>query len=253
MSTNPDWQPVHRVRTHELVMQQIEQALLDGRLRAGDRLPSEREFATALGVSRPSVREALRVLEALGIVEVRTAGPDGGSILVNEPGSGFVNLLKLQLALGQFSQRDVLDTRIALETWCVGEAASEAPEMAFAALSAMLDAMDDPAIETPEFNRLDAAFHVAIAESTGNALTAHLMSSMRVVINRQMVEAYAKLPDWHATARTVRHEHRQILDALSARDAARAIKLVRFHIESFYEMVGGLEQGEDREDDRSGR
>ncbi|MCP1428197.1 DNA-binding FadR family transcriptional regulator [Microbacterium foliorum] len=222
-------------------MQQIEDHLLEGRLNAGDRLPSEREFALLLGVSRPSLRESLRVLEALGIVEVKTgAGPDGGTSLVERPGPGFVNLLKMQLALGQFEPREVIDTRVALEVWAASEAARRHDTSDLDVLSGILDRMDGPDLDATEFNRLDALFHVTIAESAGNALTAHLMTSMRVAINRQMVQAYAKLPDWRETAKTVRHEHRHILAAIREGDASQASQLVQSHIESFYEMVGKL-------------
>src|SRR4051812_34402795 len=89
------WEPVQRVRTYEQVMSQFEERILDGRLKAGDHLPSERDLAIQLGVSRPSLRESLRVLEALGIVEIRRGGgSDGGALLVGTPGIGMVNLLK---------------------------------------------------------------------------------------------------------------------------------------------------------------
>ena len=89
------WEPVRKVRTYEQVMAQIEKRITDGHLGPGDRLPSEREFSQLLGVSRPSLREALRVLQALGIVEVRTGGgPEGGSVFVGHPGSGFADLLR---------------------------------------------------------------------------------------------------------------------------------------------------------------
>jgi len=237
------WQPVQRVRTYEQVMQQIEERILDGRLKAGDRLPSERDLAASLGVSRPSLREALRVLEALGIVDIRPGGgPEGGAVLVGTPGPGFVNLLKLQLALGHFHANDVLEGRIALEQWSCSEAAYRSDEADHIELSALLDEMEDPSISTREFNRLDAAFHVRIAESTGNALIAHLMGSLRTAINRQMIDAYAALDDWRETAKTVRHEHRDILDAIEKKDAALAAQRVRDHITSFYAKgnLGGI-------------
>jgi DNA-binding FadR family transcriptional regulator len=243
MSQSDAWVPVQRLRTYEQVMAQIEERILDGRLSAGDHLPSERELAIQLGVSRPSLRESLRVLEALGIVDIRRGGGvDGGAALVGTPGPGFVNLLKLQLALGQFSQTDVLETRIALETWCCEEAAYRASDEDHAVLSGILDQMDDPDIETAEFNRLDVAFHVRIAESTGNALTAHLMQSLRIAINRQMIEAYAGLANWRETAKTVRHEHREILGSIERRDATTAVQEMRDHINSFYKIgnVGGV-------------
>ena len=223
-------------------MAQIEERILDGRLKAGDHLPSERDLAQLLGVSRPSLRESLRVLEALGVVDIRRGGgADGGAMLVGTPGPGFVNLLKLQLALGHFSSTDVLETRVALETWSCSEAAYRSTEADHGELAAILDLMDDPQIETNEFNRLDTAFHVRIAEATGNTLTAHLMGSLRTAINRQMIEAYERLDDWRATAVVVRREHRTILDAIIRRDAAAASRLVSEHIHDFYKIgnVGG--------------
>ncbi|WBU37482.1 FadR/GntR family transcriptional regulator [Homoserinibacter sp. YIM 151385] len=232
------WTPVRKVRAHEQVMAQIEQRILDGELAAGDHLPNERDLSAMLGVSRPSLRESLRVFEALGIVEIRRGG-EGGSVLAGEPGPAFVNLLKLQLALGQFSPHDVLDTRVALETWSCHEAARRATPEDHAALAAILDEMDDPEISAGEFNRLDAAFHVLIAEASTNALSAHLMQSLRIAINRQMIDAYARLDDWRETAKTVRAEHRRILELIRQRDSAGASDAVRDHIASFY-ALGGL-------------
>ena len=235
VTANDGWEPVQRIRTYEQVMAQIEQRILDGRLKAGDKLPSERELAQSLGVSRPSLREAMRVLEALGLVDIRVGGgPDGGAVLVQSPGAGMVNLLKLQIALAHFSWEDVLETRLTLEVWSVEEAAYRANEDDHRELAAILDRMDDPSIDSAEFNRLDAAFHVRIAESTGNALTAHFMGSLRTAIHRQMVEVYAGLDDWRETAKTVRTEHREILQAIVDRDGPRAAAGVRNHITSFY-------------------
>lgn len=239
MVTSDDWEPIQRVRTYEQVMAQIEQRMADGRLKPGDHLPSERDFAALLGVSRPSLRESLRVLEALGIVEVRPGGgADGGAVLSTAPGAGFVTLLRLQLALGHFSQGDVLATRLALESWSCSEAAQSRTDDDLRELSLILDEMEDPRIAAQDFNRLDAAFHVRIAEASANALTAHLMRSLRTAINRQMIEAYARLPDWRMVAQTVRHEHRAILKAIADRDSPAAAQLVRNHIESFYRTNG---------------
>ena len=235
MSANDPWEPVQRLRTYEQVMAQIEERILDGRLKAGDTLPSERDLAVSLGVSRPSLRESLRVLEALGVVEIRRGG-EGGAVLVQTPGSGMVNLLKLQIGLAQFSWKDVLETRLALEAWSVEEAAYRSTDADHRELAAILDRMDDASIEAGEFNRLDAAFHMRIAESTGNALTAHFMGSLRTAIHRQMVEPYAELTDWPTTAVTERREHREILERLEAGDGKAAARAVQAHISDFYKI-----------------
>jgi DNA-binding FadR family transcriptional regulator len=152
------------------------------------------------------------------------------------------------LALGQFDQTDVLETRLALETWSAREASLRAAAVDFECLAGILDSMDDPEVTTAEFNRLDTAFHVRIAESTGNALTAHLMQSLRFAINRQMVEAYARLDDWRATAETVRREHRELLDSLRRREPDVAARCMQDHITDFYALgdVGGTSSSETR-------
>jgi DNA-binding FadR family transcriptional regulator len=237
------WEPVQRSRTHELVMSQIEAQLLSGRLRPGDTLPSERELSSLLGVSRSSLRESLRVLEALGIIEVRLGGgPESGAVIRNEPGFGFVRLLQLELAMGHFSSQDVLGTRIALEEWSGANAALLATPSDHAELVTILDRMDDPQITTLEFNQLDTAFHVRIAETSGNALTAHLMGSLRLAIRQQMIDAYARLADWRLTAVTVRAEHRAILAAIVDKQPDLSRTLIREHIRSFYIRTEAVEQ-----------
>lgn len=244
-STHTGWTPVSRVRTHEQVMAQIEERILSGDLRVGDHLPSERDLAVLLGVSRPSLRESLRVLEALGILDIRRGGGgEGGAFLKGAPSDDLVEPLTLQLALGHFTHRELLDTRLALETWSCERAAEQASAADIADLAGILDQMDQPQIETAEFNALDARFHVRIAEASGNALTARLMSTLRRAINRQMVDAYARLEDWRGTATRVRAEHRSILAAIEAGDPEAAGRLVREHITSFYARVpiDGYEQ-----------
>lgn len=233
------WEPVQRSRTHELVMSQIEARLLAGQLKPGDQLPSERELSNMLGVSRSSLRESLRVLEALGIIEIRLGGgPESGAVLRSEPGFGFVRLLQLETAMGHFSSQDVLGTRIALEEWSSGQAAELATPQDLADMSDILDRMDDPQITTAEFNTLDTAFHVRMAEAGANALTAHLMGSLRLAIRQQMIDAYARLDDWRTTAVNVRAEHRAILDAIANQQTDTVRTLVRSHIRSFYTRTG---------------
>lgn len=234
---NEGWEPVQRIRTYEQVMSQIEERILDGRLKAGDKLPSERDFAASLGVSRPSLRETLRVLEALGLVEVRRGGgSDGGSILGSRPGDGMLNLLKLEIALAHFSWEEVLDMRLVLEAASVEEAARRATDDDLTELAGILDQMDDERIDSTQFNRLDALFHYRIAQAAGNGLTAHFMGSLRSAIEHQMVQMYAELDDWRETAKTVRAEHRAILQAIIDRDGAGAVAAIRSHITDFYDM-----------------
>ncbi|MGG7507260.1 FadR/GntR family transcriptional regulator [Plantibacter sp. YIM 135249] len=104
-------------RAWETVLASIESDLLTGALRPGDRLPGERQLATDLGVGRSSVREAIRALEVLGLIRTHTgSGPTAGAIIVATPSGGMATLMRLQVAAQGFAVRDVVDTRLILET-----------------------------------------------------------------------------------------------------------------------------------------
>ncbi|HZZ49649.1 MAG TPA: GntR family transcriptional regulator [Pseudonocardia sp.] len=132
MTTTRGWRPLYRPRTHEQVFAQIEQRLLDGRLSPGDRLPPERELADQLGVSRAGVREALRILEALGVLAAGVgSGPSAGSVVMGPESGGGVEalatLLRLQLALARVPTGEVAQACGQLEDWCRTAAAGGDP------------------------------------------------------------------------------------------------------------------------------
>ena len=88
-----------RHRTHDIVVRHVEDELVAGRLPVGGRLPPERTLAAQLGVSRPSVREGIRILEAMGLVRIAVGrGPEAGAVVVAEPAAGIGSALRLHLA-----------------------------------------------------------------------------------------------------------------------------------------------------------
>lgn len=235
MADTADWSSVTRTRTYEQVVHQIRQRILDGRLKAGERLPNERDFAQHLGCSRTSLREALRILESQGIIDVRVGGgPSSGAMITGSARSSMGDVLELQLALGQYSYDDIVETRMALESWSCLRAASRADSEDLAELDAILSAMEDPDIEVREFNRLDVEFHSTIARSADNSLTRDFMQIVRHAVHAQIIDAYNALPEWQVRAADVRAEHRAILGALSERDGHRASDLVVAHITDFF-------------------
>ena len=233
------WQPVRRLRTHEHVLAQIEQQILDGRLSPGDRLPGERELAEYLGVSRAGVREALRVLEALGVLSAGVgSGPASGSVVRGEGTEALANLLRLHLALSRFTQREVMEVRVQLERWAVAEAAVHAGADDIARLRAVVLAMRQREIGYEQFNELDTGFHVSVAEMSGNALLGTLMRALRDAVRREMLAVFESLSDWRVTADALADQHHAIVDAIEARDSAGATALVERHIATFYTNRG---------------
>ena len=113
-------------RAWRIVLERIEPDLLEGRLAPGDRLPGERELAAPLGVGRSSVREALRVLEVMGLIRTGTgSGPTSGAIIIATPRGGMSTLLRLQVAASGFPLDDVVSTRLVLESAVVEALAAD--------------------------------------------------------------------------------------------------------------------------------
>jgi GntR family transcriptional repressor for pyruvate dehydrogenase complex len=221
-------------RAWRSVLEHIEADLLDGRLAPGNRLPPERELAARLGVGRSSVREALRVLEVLGLVRTGTgSGPTSGAIIIATPRGGMSALLRLQVAAQGFPIADVVATRLLLETAVAADlAGADEPDLAAArdALSAM-DALD---LTPDEFLTLDAQFHLALAEASGNVVVAAMMAGLRTSIESYVRTAAASITDWAATAERLRAEHGGILDAITHHDADRSRTLIHDHITGYY-------------------
>ena len=238
------------MRTHEAVLARIEADLAAGRWAIGERLPAERAFAEELGVSRPSVREAIRVLEAMGIVRTAVgSGPDAGASVINRPAAGLGSAMRLHLAVGTLPVRDVVELRVLLETWAVGRIGErvgerggedEAPAggRALDAAEVLLDQMDDEELTPQAFQELDSAFHVALAGLSGNLLVEAVMLGLRGAIESYVLAATATMPDWPATAARLRSEHRTILAAVAAGDAAGAQAAVERHIAGFAQEAG---------------
>lgn len=223
------------MRTHELVLRQVEADLAAGRLRLGDRLPGERALAGQLGISRPSVREAIRVLEAMGVVRTAVgSGPEAGAVIVADPTSPLTATLRLHLATSHLPMGDIVQTRVLLESWAVREAAGRATASEVAAARRLLDAMDEPGLPRERFHLLDAEFHVALATLAGNVLVSTIMASLREAIHGYVIAAAPNVPDWDPVAELLRAQHRAVLAAVADGDGDLAARLVAEHIEGFY-------------------
>lgn len=224
------------MRTNQLVLQWIEKQLVDGQLTVGGRLPAERTLAEQLEVSRTSVREAIRILEALGVVRAGVgSGPDAGTVVIADPTAALGSALRLHVATQHLPVADIVETRVLLESWAAARANPGAPQLTQAA--ALLDHMDsDPGVE--EFLALDVRFHLALAEAAGNAVVSAMMGSLREAIQGYASRLTANLPDWEATAARLRAEHREILAAIDNNDGVRAALLAADHIEGYYKEAG---------------
>ena len=222
-------------RAWRVVLESIERDLLDGRLRPGDRLPGERALSADLGVGRSSVREALRVLEVLGLIRTATgSGPSAGAIIVALPGGGMSALMRLQVAATGFAVADIVKTRLVLETAVAADLAEAAPKARLKASVALLDVMESRTLSADEFLALDAQFHLSLAEASGNQVIAATMAGLRSSIESYVRSGASHLPSWSATSARLMAEHRDIVTAIESGDTASAKATVHSHIANYY-------------------
>ncbi|SHI36787.1 DNA-binding transcriptional regulator, FadR family [Tessaracoccus bendigoensis DSM 12906] len=209
--------------------------ILDGRVGPGDRLPTERGLATQLGASRSAVREAIKVLQAQGVITSHT-GPGGGTRVTAHQGPALGRMLKLHVALDAISFEEVTETRVVLERAAARAAAESCDDEAAAELEGMLEQMR-VTLEADAYNRLDTAFHVAIAGLGANRLVRDVTVAIREAVARPILQAEQFLPEWEEFRRELNVEHEGILQALRAGDGNLAADRCEAHIRSAHHTL----------------
>jgi DNA-binding FadR family transcriptional regulator len=234
--------PVGPRRTFESAVEQIADRIRLGELGEGDRLPSERELAAAMQISRPTVREAVRVLADAGVLKVRPGTSGGASVA-----SGYVPLellrSKSELRLGEVA--GVLEARRLIEPRVAQLAAVNAREDDFARLQALIDAhkalvaRGEVLANEDRFLQLDTQFHLRIARATGNTTIVSLMRTLlrRLEIARDMALHEPPIPDW------VIDIHERTLGAIRSSDHERIERVMDEHL-------AALERSWEQETDR---
>ncbi|CAL9533944.1 HTH-type transcriptional regulator LutR [Streptomyces sp. enrichment culture] len=212
--------PMARQRLYEQVLERLRQYAAEGGLRAGDRLPAERELARRLGVSRASVKQAIVVLEVQGLVETRHGG---GTYLVRD---GLDAEPVEKMVERRRRLPDVLEAREALETKLAELAAERRTDDDLAAMGSALALMAEEIEGGGHGVEGDRLFHAAVTAAAHSGLLAEFMRS----ISHQIAESRTEsLRQPGRPARSLA-QHRAILDAVAARDPRRAAGAMRRHV-----------------------
>lgn len=248
MSSDLPLEPIRSARVSDAAVEQILALIEKGYVEVGDRLPSERELIKHLGVSRTSVREALRILEAQEILEVQ---PGRGAFVVSKGQKlDFLSPILNWLSNHQQDLLEIIEVREAIESKAVFLAARrvtpEELQKLEAALREMEEHVDDG--EVDKATEADRAFHYLLCDASGNNFLRMLADNI--------VEALAE-PRYSILAVPGRanvsvEEHRKILDALKAGDSEAAVNACLAHMTSVKQALSSLsaediEFGEDRQ------
>lgn len=218
--------PVSTGRISEVIVEQIRQLMRQGQLKPGDRLPAERDLCEFFGVSRVTVREALRMLESSGLVEIRV-GARGGAFVTtptsDRVGDGLADLLSLSV----ISAADVTEVRLILELGIVPLVCERATEEDLNALDEICARSNDALRDGRYTMDLSAEFHARVAQATRNPAIAMLVESFRGPILMSLEEAKASAPEMGAVGAL---EHQQFVDAVRRHDPEAATGTMREHL-----------------------
>lgn len=244
MTERARFQQVEPVRLYQRIVEQIESAIADGSLRPGERLPSERELVAQLGASRPTVREALRVLESNGLVRSRPGDPHGPEVLPFSP-HGLAKQMTRLTRIDQMSIADLVAFRMILDGSANLLAARLRSEEELAAMECTLEAMAG-AIEAgfEEFGEADVAFHDAVALASRNPLIQVCNSVVRGVVLSLISDKVTRARNSKALMRASLRHHREVLDQIRAGDGHAAARVSRRNL---YDYYAGYVPEQDRE------
>ncbi len=223
----PSFQPVKSKKIYEEIVAQIKDLIAKGGLNPGDRLLSERELAEKLAVSRASVREALRTLELMGLVEIRT----GEGTFVREASTdAFVHPLAAILALERGTFHQVYEVRRIIESACAHLAAERVTPKELMEMEAALRQMEEDMDQGRLGDLADTRFHLAIAEATHNPILATLMQTISDSVHQVVKSARRKLFETPGNAQQLLQQHWQIFYSIRDRKGNEALNHMFQHL-----------------------
>jgi len=215
-----------------LLADSLTETILKNGLQPGDRLPPEREMREQFGVGRGTLREALRVLEAEGLIIVR-AGPHGGPVVAKPDAERLARLLIFLLIGWSATLRDVYEVRVMLEPLAVAEAATKATPEQLEAIRASEVAVRAAMDDEPTFIFENQRFHRLLAEASGNPVLVAYLIQMLTIFDGYAMGTHFDLK----IRRQILKDHRAIVNAVAARDPEKAHRAARLHVNGSIKFI----------------
>ena len=219
-------QPPIREKSYLRIVGTIMDMIAQGKVQYGDQLYNEQELVAMLGVSRPTLREALRVLEFLGIA---TVVPHKG-ISINRPSEtgGYLPLLYI-LAFEKTTGKELFELRQALQLEMVALAATNCTREDLQTLQAMIAEMESQKTASADIlSQLDDNFHQKLLEISGNRLVCKLMETIRPMIRQQLADHIQTQPLAHRDQTIA--DHKRIVECLERGDSTAARQAMFLHL-----------------------
>lgn len=214
-------------RVADKVAEQLRGLISDGKVKVGDRLPSERELAEQMGVSRISIREALQQLEMQGMLEIVHGG---GSIVRNITGQEIRKTLELFLERDPKRVLELAELRAFMEAWAAREAARHRTESELEAIRGYLEEMERDFERGPIRYDVDFKYHTEIAGATHNTIYLHLIDNIYNLINYSIKIHHEEVFTGRDDQETILNHHRNIFNAIRDRNPDAAEVAMKEHL-----------------------
>jgi len=226
--------PVKTVRLYQRIVEQVEEAVARGDLKPGGRLPSERDLVVQFGTSRATVREALRVLESNGVVRSRPGDPNGPEILPFTPVALQMQLRRMLHTRG-LNMATLISFRMILDGWG-GQLAAELHTPEELEKLELTMATMERAIEegSAAFGEADIAFHDAVAEASRTNIIAVCNDVVRGLVLSLISDKVLRARNSSEVMRDNLMHHREVLDAIRARDGQAALRISSRNLYDYY-------------------
>ncbi len=216
--------PIDRTGITELVVQRIKELLISGELKAGSRLPPERELAERLSISRPSLRTALKALSVMGIIRAK---PGSGTYIADSIPEVFTEPMHFMTLINKTSAEELFEARGIIEAGLAELAALRARPEDIEALREEIDGMRAAKDQPLTLIEHDVRFHQAMARAADNRLMSGVMETLtRMLYHKRMQTVFSP-----RNVEIAISGHERILDAISERDARRAKEMLSVHLQ----------------------
>ncbi len=224
--------PVKVVRASEDVAEQIKEAIFSGKLRPGDRLPPERVLVREFGLSRVTIREAIRMLEAAGVIRVKT-GANGGAFVTEATPKIVTDSLTTLLRLRKATIRELSEARKVVETAIAEMAALRADAEDLAAMERAIEHTRQAIAGNTPYAPASLEFHTALAKAAKNSVLLSTVLSFRDPV----YDALNRLDDVQEMRLLALEHHQELCNAIRRRDAAEARRIMEIHLQHFDEKL----------------
>lgn len=231
---------VKNKKVYQHVIEQIQNMVMTGVLKKGDKLPSERDLVEQLGVSRASIREAIRALEMIGLIESRQGE---GNFIGGDINSSFFEPLSVMFMLNGGQPEDVLELRRVIEVEAVALAAEKITAEQSVELQELMEAFRAAADEMERVH-IDKAVHDKIAEIGGNYLILILLNTISSLLESFIRDARGMILREESNRDLLLVQHQEICDGIIAKDSKRAIKAMKIHLETINTTMKKLHESQ---------